>query len=84
MSEAMPYGGLTKKQYGALRAANRQCGLSYRSACNRGIELVRELQDLGLVRLVDTGRSKGQFKFVTTDYGKAIANAKGGSDECAL
>jgi|AKVG01.1.fsa_nt_gi molybdenum-dependent DNA-binding transcriptional regulator ModE len=81
MIKAMPYGNLTKKQYGALRAANRQCGLSYRSACNRGIDLVRELQDLGLVRLVDTGRDKGQFKFVATNYRKAIANAKVGSDE---
>ena len=67
-------GGLTKKQYGVLRAADRSCGLSYKSACKRGIDMVRELQDFGLIKIFDTKRNLGQFKFYTTEQGKNLLN----------
>lgn len=47
-----------------LHSASRGCGMSYRSACNRGVQdeankMVRE----GILYLQDTGREKGRFIF---------------------
>ena len=65
---------LTKRQKGFLRSADRKCGMSYRSACGRGIEIAMELQDLGLLTMYDTGRNLGQFVFRTTGTAKDILN----------
>lgn len=63
---------LTKRQIGCLRAANRGCGLSYRSACKHGIEQTNILRSNGFIILIDKGEHKkvGRFLFRITDSGK--------------
>ena len=60
------------KELGVLRSASRNCGLSYRSACNRGIEMVRGLQEQGFLYMYDTNRNLGRFVFRTTEKGNEV------------
>lgn len=60
---------LTRKQKGMLRHAKRKCGLSYRSACSRGIENARLLEKLGLVYLHITNKRLGAYSFRATEKG---------------
>ena len=62
---------LTKRQKGILLSANRKCGVSYRSVCNRGLqETALALKNEGFLYLHDTGRKLGQFIYRTTAHGK--------------
>ena len=62
---------MTKKELGILRWANRKCGLSYRSACKKGISIALELKKNGYLTLHDNGRDRGRFTFRTTAKGRS-------------
>jgi molybdenum-dependent DNA-binding transcriptional regulator ModE len=57
---------LTKRQQGIIYAASRKCGLSYRSACKRGIDMVRDLENKGYLKMTDNGKTLGRFVFWST------------------
>jgi hypothetical protein len=77
-SSTCAYKPLTRKERACIYAANRHCGLSYRSACKHGIDRTRELERGGYLYLVDRGthRKVGRFLFRTTQKGKQIAQEK--------
>lgn len=62
---------LTKRETGILHSANRKCGLSYRAACNRNIEVVKSLKDRGYLKMTDNGKELGRFVFWATDLARA-------------
>lgn len=63
---------LTKREKGILYAASRKCGLSYRSACTRGIDVVRGLRKDGYLKMTDNGKDLGRFVFWITPEGSRV------------
>ena len=65
---------VTKRLLGALRMADRKCGLAYRSRT----EQIRELRQMGLVYVYDRGEHKQVSRFVarTTEAGKRVLREK--------
>jgi molybdenum-dependent DNA-binding transcriptional regulator ModE len=63
---------LTKREKGFLHAASRKCGMSYRSACNRDIDIANRMRKEGYLHLSDNGKDKGRFVFWITDKGKQL------------
>ena len=63
---------MNKKQLGILRMATRQCGLSYRAACNRDIELVKQLKKDGYLTMSDNGKELSRFVFWATTKTKHL------------
>ena len=63
---------LTNRLRGLLHKAASPSGLSYRSACKRGIDNVHQLRDAGYVYLYDRGehREFRRFVFRATEIGK--------------
>ena len=60
---------LTRGEKGVLYAASRSCGLSYRAACNRGIDMVHDLRHKGFLYLTDNQKERGRFIFRATEKG---------------
>ena len=63
---------MNKVQISILRTANRPCGVSYRSACKRGIDLFKDLEKQGYLYIHDNVNKLSRYSFNTTDKAKDI------------
>ena len=55
---------MDKQRQAIIKSASRPCGMSYRSACNRGVQdIANAMVKEGLLWLQDTKREKGRFIF---------------------